>query len=69
MCIRDRWNPDTGKVVKCDYCMDRIDEGLEPACVTTCTSQCLRFGRVEEMTQIRRERHAAAITSLEQTSF
>ncbi|MDJ0782326.1 MAG: 4Fe-4S dicluster domain-containing protein [Desulfosarcinaceae bacterium] len=64
-----QWNPDTGKVVKCDYCMDRIDRGLNPACVTTCTTQCLKFGPVEEMTQIRRERHAVAITSFEQTSF
>ena len=64
-----QWNPDTGKVVKCDYCMDRIDQGLEPACVTTCTSQCLNFGRVEERTQMRRERHAATVTSFESTSF
>ncbi len=60
-----QWNPETGKVVKCDYCKDRIDEGLKPACVTTCTTGCLNFGKVEEMTQIRRERHAKLVAALE----
>jgi DMSO reductase iron-sulfur subunit len=64
-----QWNAETGKVVKCDYCMDRIDEGLKPACVTACTTHCLDFGRVEEMTQIRRQRHADRTASLEHSSF
>ena len=59
-----QWNPETGKVTKCDYCMDRIDAGLRPACVTICTTHCLDFGKVEDMTQIRRERHARSVTSL-----
>lgn len=64
-----QWNGDTGKVVKCDYCMDRVDEGLKPACVTACTTHCLDFGQVEDMTQIRRRRHANATASLEDSSF
>ena len=60
-----QWNPETGKVVKCDYCKDRIDAGLKPACATICTTHCLHFGKVEDMTQIRRERHAKVIASLE----
>ena len=64
-----QWNQDTGKVEKCDYCMDRIDEGLKPACVTTCTTGCLKFGNVEDMTQIRRERYAASVASHENSSF
>ncbi|GAB6143757.1 4Fe-4S dicluster domain-containing protein [Desulfocicer niacini] len=60
-----QWNPETGKVVKCDYCKDRIDVGLKPACVTTCTTGCLNFGKVEDMTQIRRERHAQLVAALE----
>ena len=37
------YNPATGKAVKCDYCMDRVDQGLEPACVTKCTTHALQF--------------------------
>jgi len=61
-----QWNTDTGKVAKCDYCMDRIDQGLKPACVTKCITQCLHFGRVEEKEmQVRRERFAKAIAAFE----
>lgn len=64
-----QWNSSTRKVEKCDYCLDRIDKGLKPACVTTCTTGCLQFGKVEEMTQVRRERHAAKVASFEESSF
>ena len=60
-----QWDDDSGKVVKCDYCMDRIDQGLEPACVTKCVTKCLHFGRVEDSVQIRRTRHAEMIATYE----
>jgi Fe-S-cluster-containing dehydrogenase component len=61
-----QWQPETGTVVKCDYCKDRLDLGLKPACVTICTSHCLHFGRTNEMSQIRRERHAHQVAALDQ---
>ena len=64
-----QWNQETGKIEKCDYCMDRIDKGLKPACVTTCTTGCLKFGKVKEMTQIKRERHALHVASPENSAF
>ncbi|MGD9234495.1 MAG: 4Fe-4S dicluster domain-containing protein [Desulfobacterales bacterium] len=59
-----QWNSETGKVVKCDYCMDRVDAGLKPACVTICTTHCLHFENAEKMPAIRRERFAKAIAEL-----
>ncbi len=64
-----QWNTEEGKIEKCDYCIDRIDQELQPACVTTCTTGCLKFGPVNEMVQIRRKRHAISIASLEDSSF
>ncbi|HDZ90097.1 MAG: 4Fe-4S dicluster domain-containing protein [Deltaproteobacteria bacterium] len=60
-----QWNPETGKAVKCDYCIDRIDRGQQPACVTVCTTHCLHFAPAEAAPRIRRERYAKAMTSLE----
>ena len=64
-----QWNPTNRKVVKCDYCMDRVDQGLKPACVTVCISHALEFGNAEDMPQIRRERHAKAVASTEDSAF
>jgi Fe-S-cluster-containing dehydrogenase component len=43
-----QYNPDTNKAVKCDYCMDRVDQGLKPACVTKCTTHALKFVTLNE---------------------
>jgi Fe-S-cluster-containing dehydrogenase component len=59
-----QWNSETGKVVKCDYCMDRVDAGLKPACVTICTTHCLHFEEAEKMPAIRRERYARNVAEL-----
>lgn len=38
-----------GAVQKCTGCPDRIEQGMSPACVTTCQPGALRFGDREEM--------------------
>lgn len=53
-----QWNPETGKVGKCDLCMDRIDAGLEPACVTKCTTGCLSFTTPAAASESRRQAFA-----------
>ena len=57
---------ETGKAVKCDFCMERVDQGLNPACVTVCTTHCLQFGaEVDEIVSVRKRRHAEAVAALD----
>ena len=57
-----QWNPETRKVVKCDLCKDRIDEGLQPACVTKCITGCLYLDNKEDMPEARRKEHDAMVS-------
>ncbi len=58
-----QWNHETGKVIKCNYCMDRIDQGLKPSCVTKCVTHCLHFGKADNPDTSRRERFAGYMAS------
>lgn len=42
-------NPVNNKMIKCDYCIERIDRGLKPACVTKCTTHALKFVTMTEV--------------------
>jgi Fe-S-cluster-containing dehydrogenase component len=50
-------------VGKCNLCMDRIDQGLEPACVTKCTTGCLSFVTPEQSSDEKRQDFANYILS------
>lgn len=39
-----RYNAQTGAMVKCTLCIDRVKEGLLPACVKTCPTGAMSFG-------------------------
>jgi formate dehydrogenase iron-sulfur subunit len=41
-------------VTKCDLCIHRRKEGLQPACVTTCPTGALRFADISEITEERK---------------
>lgn len=45
-----------GKINKCTGCIDRIENGMEPACVATCQPNALQFGERDKMLSIAKER-------------
>lgn len=41
-------DPVANQAVKCHNCTHRVDEGMEPACVSTCPSDALMFGDLND---------------------
>jgi formate dehydrogenase beta subunit len=44
-----KFNPATKTMFKCTLCVDRVTEGLEPACIKSCPTGCLHFGSKDDM--------------------
>jgi anaerobic dimethyl sulfoxide reductase subunit B (iron-sulfur subunit) len=44
-----QYNPASGRMTKCDFCSERLDQGLPPACVAACPLRVLEFGELSEL--------------------
>ena len=51
-----RYNPDTKTIIKCDFCIERQEEGLEPACVSACPTGAIQVRSLDEVAQEARRR-------------
>ncbi len=51
-----KFNAKTGKMAKCTLCVDRVEVGLEPACIKACPTGCLQFGTKDDMLTLGRRR-------------
>ena len=47
-----KFNQHTKKMFKCTLCSDRVNEGLEPACIKSCPTGCLHFGTKDDMKEL-----------------
>ncbi|MEN6440999.1 MAG: 4Fe-4S dicluster domain-containing protein [Syntrophobacter sp.] len=47
-----------GQTVKCTMCVDRITNGMKPACVKICPTGAMNFGERDEMLKLAKERLA-----------
>jgi anaerobic dimethyl sulfoxide reductase subunit B (iron-sulfur subunit) len=54
---------DDGKMQKCELCIDRLAEGQQPKCVTTCPAEALHFGTMEELGQMAQARAAQRLAA------
>jgi anaerobic dimethyl sulfoxide reductase subunit B (iron-sulfur subunit) len=38
-----------GKMTKCDFCVERIEQGLPPTCVAACPLRAIEYGELSEL--------------------
>ncbi len=54
-----------GYIDKCTFCHHRVEQGLDPACVATCPTRCMHFGRLDDprsrVAQLLRERNGETL--------
>ena len=41
--------PSDHKAHRCDFCVDRLNRGEDPACVAACMMRCLQYGDIDDL--------------------
>lgn len=60
-----RYNPETNTAMKCTLCIDRITNGLEPACARACPTDAVQWGERDVLITAAKDR----ISFLEKKGF
>ncbi len=55
--------PEGVRMTKCHFCIDRVEHGLEPACVRVCPGQAIGFGLANELAGQKAHKASIAILS------
>ncbi len=58
-----------GKMEKCDFCLERTEKGLEPACVQVCPALALSAGTLEELAELASRNAAKKLLGATDPSF
>lgn len=58
-----QWDEARAKVIKCDHCQARRDQGLEPACVAGCTTRALSYEPANQASRRARVKYALQVLS------
>jgi carbon-monoxide dehydrogenase iron sulfur subunit len=61
-------SPDGKGVLKCDMCIERLAQGIEPACVEACPTKALVFERAEDSNKEKRKKLAERLALAEDAS-
>lgn len=52
-----RYNPKQGRMTKCDFCFDELDQGKPPACAASCPMRVLGFSVISDQCSVSSEYH------------
>ena len=58
----------SGTMQKCNYCLDRTENGQAPACVNSCPAQAIKAGTMDELAKYAQERSARKLAGSTQPS-
>jgi DMSO reductase iron-sulfur subunit len=53
--------PEGGKMSKCNFCIDRVERNMEPACVRVCPTRAIGFGPMEKLSENKASKASKAI--------
>jgi anaerobic dimethyl sulfoxide reductase subunit B (iron-sulfur subunit) len=59
----------TGKMQKCNMCLDRLGQGKQPSCVETCPGEALQFGTLEDLTALAGKRSGERVSAATGPAF